>query len=322
MPKVSIIVPVYNGEKYIEQCLDSLMNQTLDDYEVLIINDGSTDSTPIILKEYERKYSCIRVLHQENQGLYRTRQRGIKEAKGIYVGWVDADDYVENDMFEVLYKAAVLNDSDLTYCDYDFFPYKAKHKNKWYRPYEGKKDVHLMEVNSQPWNKLVRRELLNELNIADMIPTCFDEAYIKVLLCARNPVSIDRMLYHYRMGHGSMSTSFKNVTHYLRFIQASKMLEKEMEKLIDGDKYWQDYFSYRVDYYLMQTLVISANANDFHTFCKIKQEIRDRGNCFTHNQHFWPIMIRNYGWPKAFVLSKVIPVSFVISRLICKFAFA
>lgn len=322
MPNVSIIVPVYNGEKYIRQCLDSLMNQTLNDYEVLVINDGSTDSTSAILEEYETRYNFVRVLTQENRGLYRTRERGIAEARGTYIGWVDADDYVEPDMFAVLYDTAIKNNSDMVYCDYDFFPAKGRHKNKWYRPYNGKKDVHLMEVNSQPWNKLARKAFLNELEIGRMIPSCFDEAYIKALLFANNLVSIDRELYHYRMGTGSMSTSFKNVAHYERFIQASKALEAEMLPLIKGDQYWEDYFGYRIDYYLMQTLVVAANANDKHSFVRIKKEIHGRGNGYTHNQHFWPVMTRNYGKLKSFILGTVIPMNFYLSRLICKIAFA
>ena len=298
------------------------MNQTLDDYEVLVINDGSTDSTATILKEYETRYSFVRVITQENRGLYRTREIGIAEARGTYIGWVDADDYVEPDMFAVLYSAAIENNSDLVYCDYDFFPAKARHKNKWYRPYMGIKDVHLMEVNSQPWNKLARKEFLRELQIGRMIPSCFDEAYIKVLLYANNIVSIDRELYHYRMGSGSMSTSFKNVVHYERFIQASKALEAEMLPLINGDQYWKDYFSYRIDYYLMQTLVVAANANDKVSFNRVKEEIKARGNTYTRNQHFWPIMFRNYGRIKSIALAKMVPVSFTLTKILCKIAFS
>lgn len=321
MPNVTIVVPVYNGEKFIRQCLDSLVGQTLDDYEVLAIDDGSADNTLKILREYEERFNFVRVLTQTNRGLYKTRERGIAEAAGTYIGWVDADDYVEPDMFKMLYDVAVKNDSDMVYCNYDFFPAQTKYKGKWYRPYLGVRDVHLVEMNSQPWNKLVKKSFLDELNIGSMIPKCFDESYIKLLMYAKNLISIDRELYHYRMRADSMSTSYRNVAHYERFVEASKELQEEMAPIIKKNRYWQDYFSYRIDYYLLQTLVVAANANERDAFYRTKQQIKRRENQFIRNRHFWPIMVRNYGLLKAFVIGIVIPRNFFLSRLICRFVF-
>ena len=109
-PKVSIIVPVYNCEKYLKRCLDSLVMQTLENIEIICINDGSTDKSLDILKEYE---SNIVIINQENQGQSIARNKGLEVAKGEYIGFVDSDDWVDTDYFEKLYKTAKKHDTDI-----------------------------------------------------------------------------------------------------------------------------------------------------------------------------------------------------------------
>ena len=128
MIKVSVVVPIYNAEKYLKQCLDSIVNQTLRDIEVILINDGSTDSCEDICKEYladER----VNYYYKENEGLAAARADGLKFAKGEYIGFVDSDDWLELDTYEKMYKAAQSNNSDIVFCncvqnenDYKFSP--------------------------------------------------------------------------------------------------------------------------------------------------------------------------------------------------------
>lgn len=113
MTKVSIIVPVYNVEKYLRKCLDSLINQTLKDIEIICINDGSTDKSLEILEEYKNRDSRIILLNQENSGQSIARNNGIKKATGEYLGFVDPDDWVDLDYYEKLYNAASTNDTDI-----------------------------------------------------------------------------------------------------------------------------------------------------------------------------------------------------------------
>lgn len=113
MAKVSIIVPVYNVKKYLRKCLDSLINQTLKDIEIICINDGSTDKSLEILEEYKNRDSRIILLNQENSGQSVARNRGIEIAKGEYLGFVDPDDWVDLDYYEKLYNAASTNDADI-----------------------------------------------------------------------------------------------------------------------------------------------------------------------------------------------------------------
>ena len=101
--KISIIVPVFNVEKYLSECLNSLINQTLKDIEIICVDDGSTDSSPSILEEFRNKDERIKVIRQENSGVSVARNNGLAIAQGEYVGFVDSDDWVDADFFEKLY---------------------------------------------------------------------------------------------------------------------------------------------------------------------------------------------------------------------------
>lgn len=118
MAFISIIVPVYNTEKYIRKCLDSIVNQTLFDIEIICIDDGSTDDSCSILEEYAKKDTRIKVFHKENAGLVAARKTGLKLATGEYVGFVDSDDWIEMNMYEKLYDLASQCDADLVTCGY------------------------------------------------------------------------------------------------------------------------------------------------------------------------------------------------------------
>lgn len=116
MYKVSIIVPVYNAEKYIRRTLDSLLNQTLDDLEIVVINDGSKDSSLDICNEYKDKYENIHIYSKENGGLSSARNMGIKMAQSDYLAFVDSDDYIDVEMMETLYRRLIQDKSDLAIC--------------------------------------------------------------------------------------------------------------------------------------------------------------------------------------------------------------
>lgn len=118
MCKVSVIIPAYNTENYIKECVESLIGQTLKEFEVIIVDDGSTDNTLALLKEYEKKApERIKVLHKENGGQASARNLGLKYAKGEYVGFVDSDDWVALDMYEKMYQKAKEENADIVVCD-------------------------------------------------------------------------------------------------------------------------------------------------------------------------------------------------------------
>lgn len=115
--KVSVIVPVYNVEKYIKKCLNSLVNQTLDEVEIVVVNDGSPDNSQKIIDEYTKKYKNIKSYVKENGGLSDARNYGIKRATGKYISFVDSDDYIRKDMLEKMYNYAIQKNFDVVVCD-------------------------------------------------------------------------------------------------------------------------------------------------------------------------------------------------------------
>ena len=118
MPKISIIVPVYNVENYLKQCMDSLLNQTFSDFELICINDGSTDSCLSILEDYAGRDARIRLISKENEGYGKTMNRGLAEARAPYVGIVESDDFAKPEMFERLYAAMAERPVDLVKCNF------------------------------------------------------------------------------------------------------------------------------------------------------------------------------------------------------------
>ena len=164
MPKVSIIVPVYNVEKYLVRCLDSLVNQTLDDIEIIVVNDGSTDNSGELLKIYEDKYpDKIKVFKKENGGLSDARNYGIPHATGEYIAFLDSDDYVELDTYEKMYKMAVEENSDMVECDF-IWEYPGKSKIDTGIIYNGKKEM-IVNARVVAWNKLIKRSIIKQAKV-------------------------------------------------------------------------------------------------------------------------------------------------------------
>lgn len=164
MPKVSIIVPVYNVEKYIEKCLTSLVNQTLEDIEIIVVNDGTKDNSMKIVKRFQERYpKKIVCLEKENGGLSDARNFAIPYAKGEYIAFLDSDDYVENNMYKDMYELAKKENSDMVECDF-YWEYPNKTKVDIGEYYYNKKEM-LEKVRVVAWNKLIKREILEKTKI-------------------------------------------------------------------------------------------------------------------------------------------------------------
>ena len=116
MINISVIVPVYKVEKYLNRCVNSLVNQTLKNIEIILVNDGSPDNCPLICNEWQKKDSRIKVIHKQNEGLGMARNSGILKAEGEFIAFVDSDDYVKPDMYEKLYTAAKKENADIAMC--------------------------------------------------------------------------------------------------------------------------------------------------------------------------------------------------------------
>ena len=166
MPKISVIIPVYNVEKYLSRCLDSIINQTLSDIEIICINDGSSDNSAEILELYSKNDNRIKIITQENKGLSIARNTGLSEAKGEYVSFIDSDDWISPNFFEKLYTSAVKFDADIAAAGI-----VCVRKGKWNKlvNYDDEivtqdfaKKLDLCEIpwHCFVWNKIYRRENL------------------------------------------------------------------------------------------------------------------------------------------------------------------
>lgn len=164
MIKVSIIIPIYNVENYLKRCLESVANQTLDDIEIILVNDGSTDDSSKIALEYAKDYpNKIIYLEKENGGLSDARNYGMKYATGEYIAFLDSDDYIENDTYELMYEKAKEDDADYVECDFLWeYPNKTKEDKRF--KYENQKEM-LSFVRVVAWNKLIRRKIIIENNL-------------------------------------------------------------------------------------------------------------------------------------------------------------
>lgn len=165
MVKVSVIVPVYNTEKYIERCIESLLNQTLEEIEIILIDDGSKDSCPQILDQYQSKYpDKIIVIHKENGGQATARNLAFQHCRGEYIGFIDSDDYAKTDMFYKMYTKAVSTDADYVACGYMDYCYEDD-KEVFLNSYvaskvaKEKKDLYIGAL-APPWLHIYKRELI------------------------------------------------------------------------------------------------------------------------------------------------------------------
>ncbi len=166
MKKVSVIVPVYNVEEYIDKCLDTLTNQTFKDYELIIINDGSPDNSESIILDYQKKYpKLIKYYKKENGGLSSARNYGIEKSTGEYLMFIDSDDYVSNDMVEKLYNKIDKEQSDMAICNY----YRVTCKGKFIKNYNINPGTTNIKSNPEiilnkqaAWNKIYKKELFSQ----------------------------------------------------------------------------------------------------------------------------------------------------------------
>ena len=117
-PLISVIVPVYKAEKYLDKCVQSIVNQTYKNLEIILVDDGSPDNCPEMCDEWAKKDSRIKVIHKENGGVSSARNAGLDNSFGDYIGFVDSDDFIENDFYECLYDNLVENGADISFCTF------------------------------------------------------------------------------------------------------------------------------------------------------------------------------------------------------------
>ena len=217
IPKVSLIIPVYNTEKFLERALKSVEKQTFKYFETIIINDGSTDKSAEIIERFAQNNENVTVINQKNQGLSAARNAGIKKAKGEYIAFLDSDDFLMPTFLSSLYRLASKNNADIAYCAYKL--YYDKSGFNIYMPLTPRSKVYSkrqafgklisdITFHHFAWNKLYRRTLFTEHDI------CFPSMYYedvsttpKLFFFANKVVATSRALYIYRRHPSSMIAS-------------------------------------------------------------------------------------------------------------------
>ena len=205
---ISVIVPVYNVEKYIRKCIDSILSNTYKNLEIIIVDDGSVDSSSIICDEYKKKDERIVVIHKENGGLSDARNKGIEISNGKYLMFIDSDDYISIDMIETLYKRLISDNTDMSICDYVTIDEKGEMYNSsdikedmpdiwdeeyfWESYYRKPSIFHMVA-----WNKLYKREIFNDIRFD--VGKIHEDEFIchKIISKCKSISIINKALYFY-----------------------------------------------------------------------------------------------------------------------------
>jgi len=234
--KVSVIIPVYNVEQYLKQCLDSAVNQTLKDIEIIVVNDGSTDNSLEIIHEYSNKYKNIKVINKRNEGCYKARNIGLETAQGEYIAFLDSDDYIESNMYEKLYLKAKDTDADIVSSSY----YISQDNNL--KVVDFSSSIKLLEKSNNKligaenilldaviWSRIFKRQMLidREIKFHSDIHTA-DDTFFHIIsgLNAKKIVYIPDILYTYRISrNGSITTNLHNEFNFDCIKVSQKILE-------------------------------------------------------------------------------------------------
>ena len=218
--KVSIIVPVYKVEKYLNRSMDSLVNQTLDGVEIICINDGSPDNCLEILKEYKEKYpdKHIVIIDKKNEGVWKGRFDGIAVAKGEYIGFTDSDDYIALDYAEKLYNAAKKSNADISVCGFDRVDVETGHVYSTEMTQFADKVIDMdknpediLSINTALWNKLYKAEVLKNMHNLPNPPRIFDDMMFLLMayLNTKKISFISDSLYYYMVRSDSIMATIK-----------------------------------------------------------------------------------------------------------------
>lgn len=223
---VSTIIPVYNAEKFLEECIESLRNQTLKEIEMIFINDGSTDNSLEILKKYEKIDSRIKVINQKNSGPSVARNRGIEIANGEYLSFIDSDDWVETSMYEDMYHRAINDKSDVVICDMKMVSVDSqlyvkgiiysdeKYDRKNIEDKIFKELLSNSQFNSMA-NKIYKRSIVKENNLLLDKDIYYAEDWkfnMEFFKYSQTVSYINKCYYYYRRGHESSSNFYNDTT--------------------------------------------------------------------------------------------------------------
>lgn len=262
---VSLIIPVYNVENYIEKCLCSALGQTLHDIEIIVVNDGSTDESMKIVDIFENKYSNIRVINKENGGLSSARNSGLQIASGKYIAFLDSDDYIEATMLEQMYTSAENRELDIVGCNLtkvnldgdNIGPEKnVVDYNHIYNKAEATCEYLLNNIPAYAWNKLYHRRLFQDNKITYPVGKLYEDigTTFELISAAERIGFIDKELYLYVQRDGAITKvpSFKAGKDIISTIDGIK---KSLDKSKLYCKYEEVYQSFTLKYLFLASVL-------------------------------------------------------------------
>jgi len=208
MVKVSVIVPIYNSEKFLKRCIDSLVNQTLSDMEFILINDGSTDSSDFIISEFND--SRIKYFKRSNHGIGATRNFGIDHANGEFIGFLDSDDYVESDMYEKMYNECKNKNLDIVICDHFIENGNNNDVLKFIdfgvTSLDDSPNL-LLDINLAPWNKIYSKKIFSSDTYYPVGVKYEDTPWVALMMSRASRIGkLNEPLYHYIVHDNSQTT--------------------------------------------------------------------------------------------------------------------
>ena len=239
-PLLSIIVPVYKVENYLPKCIDSILAQTFTDFELILVEDGSPDNCPALCDAAAEKDARVRVIHQKNGGLSAARNAGLDAARGAWIGFVDSDDYIAPEMYEVLHQAVQSTGADLALCDYAEVdeagtPCPPMHVSLSEGELTGQELLKRASglMVQLAWNKLYRRAIFTQLRYPEgklnedlfLIP--------EVCLQIQKAVVVPKALYYYVQRGGSIMNESKTLRHF----DAAEAAQRYWECLVENAAY-------------------------------------------------------------------------------------
>lgn len=262
---LSLIIPIYNASSYLASCLDSLLSQSYQDFELILVDDGSMDDSPSICDEYAAKDERIKVLHEVHHGVAHSRQVGLETAKGEYILYVDADDTVEPGMIVDMYQEAVTKKADLVICDYR----ELTHEGEVYRKQEPTaldgvtvlEDILDGKLYGALWNKMMRREWLLQTKASFPLELTMREDLIFLSQClpyASKIAYIPKAFYGYERRNASALTS-----HYVNESPAYYQQECLWVDLILENQFLLESTRQRLQAYLLELAYITLKSGLF-----------------------------------------------------------
>ncbi|MBP5683928.1 MAG: glycosyltransferase [Bacilli bacterium] len=288
--KVSVIVPVYNVEKYIDKCLDSLVKQTLKDLEIIVVNDGSPDNSEKIIQKYAKKYKNIKYLVKENGGLSDARNYGLKYAKGEYIAFLDSDDYVSADMYEKMYEKAISEDFDMVVCDINYlYPDNTLRVDGGIK--EDTKDIKktFLTIHPAAWNKIFKKELFTNKVFFKKGVWFEDVEFIYRLLPYVKSIGVIHEAYNQYVQREGSITNTINPKIYDYISNMNGVVEYfKKNKLYDN---YQKELEYAYVRYIYATFIRSIAKYDYEEYekgvQKALQSVKAYFPKYRHNKYFY-----------------------------------